>query len=502
MRRRAQRRRTVGGPFAALIAGACFLPSGDAAAQDDPAPASLIVCVSSAGQRQSCETNARNGVTLVRSIGSSPCERGQTWGYDQGVVWVANGCSAEFAVARQTRKLFGTYTPLRGFTLVDTDDGTVVFKIYAYVRYLNQLGLDKRFVDAFRDTSAIQLRQDIQFQKVLIHFLGWFLNENFRYHVYGWTSNTSQGLATQVVIAGDLTYKVDDHLTIGGGTASLPGARTTEGNFPLWLSADNRVIADEFFRPSYTFGVWIYGSLAKGLDYRTMLGNNLSQLGVDAGQLDHTLNTWSSVLVWMPTTKEFGTLGGFGDFDDHQKVATRIGLHYTRSDENFQGQLSNSSFDNVQIRLSDGNVIFKPDLFGAGIVVTDAAYHMGTVDAGIKYHGFSLEGEQYWRGINHFRGPGTAAVHALWDYGFQAQASAMIVQKRLQGYAAASKVYGQFGDPWDARFGVNWYPFKRQVVRWNLEYLRLSRSPVGGLSLPYAVGGNGYVIYSTFEVNF
>jgi hypothetical protein len=33
---------------------------------------------------------------------------------------------------------------------------------------------------------------------------------------------------------------------------SLPGTRSVEGNFPFWLGIDTRLIADEFFRPSYT----------------------------------------------------------------------------------------------------------------------------------------------------------------------------------------------------------------------------------------------------------
>ena len=63
-------------------------------------------------------------------------------------------------------------------------------------------------------------------------------------------------------------------------------------------------------------------------------------------------------------------------------------------------------------------------------------------------------------------------------------------------------MFGEHGDPSDVRVGVNWFPWRNQVVRWNTEYLHLNRSPVGGLSLPYVVGGNGSVVYSTFEVNF
>jgi hypothetical protein len=127
---------------------------------------------------------------------------------------------------------------------------------------------------------------------------------------------------------------------------------------------------------------------------------------------------------------------------------------------------------------------------------------MSTVDAGVKYRGFALEGEHYWRWVNDFRGPGTAGLPELRDQGFQLQASAMVIPAVLQGYISGSKVFGEYGDPSDLRVGLNWFPWNNQVVRWNAEYLHLDRSPVGGLSLPYAVGGNGPVFYTSLQVNF
>jgi hypothetical protein len=401
------------------------------------------------------------------------------------------------------RKRVNTYTPNLGFKVADTEKGDLNIKIFTYVRYLNQTGLDETFTDSFGTTSQLQQRQDIQFNKANIFFTGWFLDPKFRYMTYVWTSNTSQGLGAQVVVAGNLNYNFNEHLTFGGGTDSLPGVRSTEGNFPFWLGVDNRLIADEFFRPSYTFGVWAKGTVVEKVNYAVMLGNNLSQLGIDAGQMDSGLNTWSGALTWLPSTGEFGKRGGFGDFEHHKEMATRLGLHFTRSDENKQSQPSNTnSFDNVQVKLSDGNSIFKQDLFGPGIQVEDATYQMSSFDAGVKYQGFSLEGETYWRWVTHFRGTGTDGLSNLNDTGFQIQASAMLKPESLQAYVSNSKVYGEYGDPWDARLGLNWFPWKTESARWNFEYIQLHKSPVGGLSLPYPVGGNGPIFYSNFQVSF
>ena len=47
-------------------------------------------------------------------------------------------------------------------------------------------------------------------------------------------------------------------------------------------------------------------------------------------------NTFSRALIWTLTTGEFGP--GFGDYEDHQEVATRLAFHFNRSDENKESQ--------------------------------------------------------------------------------------------------------------------------------------------------------------------
>lgn len=399
---------------------------------------------------------------------------------------------------------FGTYTPNAGFRIVNTDKGTLNFKLFTYLRYINQLGLDSTYTNSFGTTSSIDRRQDIQVNKVNLTFNGWIMSPKFRYLFYVWTNNTAQGQSAQVVVAGNLQYAFNTHLMVGGGINSLPGVRSTEGNFPFWNTLDNRLAADEFFRPSYTTGIWAKGEITSGLNYSVMLGNNLSQLGIDAGQLDDGINTFSGALTWFPTTGEYGLNSNFGDFENHQKVATRLAAHYSHSNEDRQGVPASEAFENVTIRLSDGSVIFAPGLFGANTQIDQASYQMMSFDAGVKYKGLALEGEYYLRRIDQLTGPGVdnLGFDQLHDNGFQLQASGMVLEKALQVYTTYSKIYGEYGDPYDVRAGINWFPWHNHVVCWNFEYIHASRIPVGGLSLPYPVGGNGDIVYSSFMVNF
>jgi hypothetical protein len=399
---------------------------------------------------------------------------------------------------------WGGYTPNLGYKIVDTEYGDLNISIYTYARYLNQKGLDPNYTDAFGNVKNVQQRQDVQLQKLQFKFLGWIMSPKLRYFLYAWTSNANQGLGAQTVLAGNLNFSFNKYVTIGAGIRSLPGTRSVEGNFPFWTNVDSRHIADEFFRPSYTSGIWATGNITDRLKYQAMLGNNMSTLGVPASRIDNGLNTFSGALLWFPTGNfEKGFSGqGWGDFEHHDKFSTRVGFHFSRSDENKESQPDSQQFENTQLRLSDGTVIFTPNIFGPGVTVTDARWRMTSFDGGFKYKGFSVEGEYYLRWLDNFRGTGTENIPRLFDHGFQLQGTAMLKPQLIQLYVGTSKVYGQYGDPWDFRSGINYFPFKNKVVRWNNEVLYLYKSPVGYTSVAYPVGARGWVFSSSWELAF
>ena len=303
---------------------------------------------------------------------------------------------------RDTAESWGNYEPGKGFVLVRSEVGELDWSLFTYARYLNQKGLDETYTDSFGRTSNLDLRNDLQLAKATLTFKGWLFDPRFRYLTYVWTSNTSQGDPAQVVVAGALSYKFSDQVGVGAGIFALPTTRSTFGTFPNWLRNDNRTNADEFFRGSYTSGIWLEGSLVPGFDYKVMLGNNLSQLGVNAPQLDGNFNTVSAGVAWMPSTGEYGPGKGWGDYEYHQDLATLFGANYTHSREDAQGQPDTEGFENSQLRLSDGTLIFRNDPFGTGGVIRNATYEMFAVSGGMKYRGWSLDAEYYRRRLDHF----------------------------------------------------------------------------------------------------
>lgn len=398
----------------------------------------------------------------------------------------------------------GAYEPGKGFVLARSELGEVDFSVFTYARYLNQKGLDETYTDSFGRTRNIDRRSDLQFQKVTLNFKGWILDPKFRYLFYTWTSNTSQGQGAQVVVAGNLSYEFNENLTLAAGIGALPTTRTTNWTFPNWLKVDHRTIADEYFRGSYTSGIWASGNVTDTVKYRAMVGNNLSQLGVDGVQLDNSFNTVSGALWWMPTTGEYGPGEGFGDFEYHEQPATLFGVHYTRSREDKQSQPDSEDPENSQIRVSDGTAIFGIGALAPNTQINRATYQMADVNAGVKYRGFSLDAEYYWRQVDDFSvaGSGLLPFSELDDHGFQVQASAMLMPKTLQAYLAGSKIYGEYGDPSDISVGLNWFPYGNRILRVNTQLLYLDDSPVGYSSVPFALGGDGTVWSTDLMLTF
>ena len=477
----------------------------------DPAQpaATLLTCASKPGTRQECPADTSRGVVLRRSSGESACLLGKTWGYTDTAVWVADGCVGEFIVAAgitevETPKPQGAprYVPNAGFLIVESEKGEMYVRLFSYARYLNQKGLDSSYTNAFGQVQPVVQREDFQLQKFFLPFSGWFLTPKFRYYLYVWSSNPSQGDPAQVVGAGNISYVFNRYVTFGAGITSLPSVRSTEGQFPYWLGVDDRLIADEFFRGSYTTGIWVKGEIATKFKYMAMLANNLSTLGVSAAQLDNTIDTTSMMLQWLPTTGEFGLYGTFGDFDYHENVATRVGVHYTQSTEDKQSQPGTNAIENSQIRLTDGSSIFTPGLFATGTTVDRVKYRMSSVDAGIKYKGMAAEAEFYWRWLSDYVGPNTSIVPDIDDKGFQLQLSAMVVPKLVQTYVGTSGIYGVYGDASEFRAGANIYPVRERGFRVNGEWIHVNNSPVGYTAYPMPVGANGNLFHLNMELNF
>ena len=367
--------------------------------------------------------------------------------------------------------IFGEFNPGRGFTVAKGEFGDLNLSGYMAVRYLNQFPGVQSATDHLGRPLAVTPRQDFQFHRVMLFSQGWLFSPHFQYSTFVWTVQDTN----QVAVGGALYYNFGKYMTLGAGWNAYPGTMSLQGSHPYWVSYD-RVMADEFFRPYFSQGVFAKGNLLPRLEYRWMIGNNNSNLDVPATRLDRELSG-GAALTWLPTTGEFGPRGAFGDYEDHQKLATRFNLAYTYSPEDRQSPIGTPA-GNTTLRLADSLNVFDIGALANLVTVTKTRYQLVSASAGMKYHGFWLQGEGYARKLDDFVADGPLPVTAVRDQGFYVQLADMIVQKRFELYGSTSYVFSNYGKPKEFIVGGNYYPWNTRNIRLNLQLINVGHSPV------------------------
>lgn len=377
-----------------------------------------------------------------------------------------------------------------GFKVVSTPLGVLSIGAYGLWRYLNQSPESNTFVDHLgRVRDVTRARNDLEWHRALVHFRGWLFNPRFVYQTSVWGLQSSE----QMSMVGYLGYRFSDSFILAGGINSLPGSVTLLNNHPFWLGTD-RVMVNEFMRPGFTGGAWIFGDLPHRMWYRVMVGNTISQLGLNSFQL--TKDLASSVhLGWFPTTGEYGPKGGLGDFEGHEKAATRFGVSYTHSREDRAAQPSLSSPENVQIRLSDSVLLFETGSLAPKVTVKKANYNLLAMDAGVKHKGFSFDTELYYRWLDTFRADGPLPLSTIRDSGLFIQTAKMVKRRLLMLYGFGSFVNGQFNNSWELGSGLNYFPFHNRNVRVNFQGLYVNKCPTSS-QFGYYIGGMTGPIFS------
>jgi len=72
------------------------------AAQEQP-----IHCVSDDGGRRYCPADTSRGVSLVKQRGEIPCNKDNSWGYDEKGIWVDHGCDGDFVLGPEATPAAG-----------------------------------------------------------------------------------------------------------------------------------------------------------------------------------------------------------------------------------------------------------------------------------------------------------------------------------------------------------------------------------------------------------
>jgi hypothetical protein len=364
------------------------------------------------------------------------------------------------------------------------------FNVNTQIRYLNTQNSKETFTDHLGVVREVHSRNDITVNRTMFILGGYMFSKKLQYSMTVWTSAG----AASIVVAGNIGWRFNKALTLTGGYTGVPGSRSLVGTFPFFQPID-RSMADNFFRPGFTQGVWANGEPVKGLNYLVFVGNGLNTLNITANKIDTSL-LFSGSVWWEP-------LGAYSEpgksrqmYDDYfasPKTRIRIGTSFTRSREDRFSDTDQSSPDNTSIYNSDGVLAFSTGAFAPGVTVEKATYRMWAIDGGLKKSGFSVNGQYFLRWLNDFEADGPLPLASTFDHGFELSTGKFVVPKKLLLYVRGSKVFGQFANPYEYGGGFKWYFLPTERLWMTGELMRVNKSPYSGAFTPYTAGLAGWM---------
>jgi hypothetical protein len=382
-----------------------------------------------------------------------------------------------------------------GIVIWETDNDAKIpfllkFNNNTQFRYLNTTSSNDTFTDHLGVVHDVHKRNDLTVNRSMFILGGYVFDKRLRYSLTVWTSAG----AASIVVAGNIGWQFNRKLTLTAGYTGVPGSRSLVGTFPFFTDMD-RSMADNFFRPGFTQGVWANGELGKGVNYLVFVGNGLNTLNISANKIDPHLLVSGS--VWWEPLGDYGEPGKarnmYDDYFATNKTRIRIGTSFTTSREDRFSNIEQSNPDNTSIYNSDGVLAFSTGAFAPGVTLQKAKYRMWAIDGGLKKSGLAINGQYFMRWLNDFEADGPLPLTSTFDHGFELSVAKFVVPRKVMPYVRGSVVFGQFGDAHEYAGGVKWYFLPTERIWLNAEVMRVQHAPYSGAFSPYTAGLNGWV---------
>ncbi|WP_419192552.1 porin [Kolteria novifilia] len=384
-----------------------------------------------------------------------------------------------------------------GFLLRPIDKSRTPFELklnfHNQFRYTGFARDQPGYINAAGDPIPIENRNDFGVNRGRIVFSGFAIDPDLSYYI-NIDYNTVTGENISILTAW-FGYRFSDALRLSFGLGKVPGTWEWLESSRYTLGAE-RSMATTFFRPSFTAGVWADGRLPGNVRYRAMVGDGFNTRSLSETEIDTSL--LFSEMVWWEPLGDFGI--GFSDLERHQRPVIRVGEAFTYA-PNDAGPFGEPGPEQTVIRLSDGTPIVAEGALAPGVTVNSFNIALCSLHAGLKYRGFSLDGEYFLRWLTQIDGNGALPVSSLFDQGFMAQTGLFVLPK-VELYAIGSFVTGDFGSGSQVTGGANWYVRGTRNWRVTFDATALDTSPAQQARTGYQAGATGPLIRAQVWILF
>ena len=358
------------------------------------------------------------------------------------------------------------------------------------------------YFDSFGATLSTN---QIQLKRARLIFSGSAFTQDFSYF-FQFDGRSSSGDDFRLLDY-QLDYDVGRH-RFGFEEGTL-GFRTGKYKMPFHMARyisgrefefSDRSVASTYFDVNRSLGWGLYGKTTrtrKPINWEFAVFNGLVTGGAEtgsSGSLDANF-AYSARVFWYPTG-EWGE-GELSDFDGHCQLATRVGVAFANSTIDRRG---NTEFNSIRT-VDSGSTL------ASILPFTTTAYtvNLSSIDASMKYYGWSMTLEYYFRLIDDFQG---TPVPELFDHGHWLQVSKFVVPRKLQLMARWSRVSGNSGtlgasdlSSDEISGGFAWY-VRGQHARFTFDATWLDGAPIDSSSLGIQPGDNGVLLRSQIQFAF
>lgn len=291
-------------------------------------------------------------------------------------------------------------------------------------------------------------------------------------------------------------WKFSERFRLQLGKRKVPASRQ-------WLLGARRTrfvdrpMANDFFRPDRSVGLFGIGRIGDTGHYQVMVGNGYRTSNIPNSSTDDRLT--------FAATNYFDSLGDYGsqlvDFKYTCDPLIRIGHSFVASQQaadTLGVPLDEADF----VRLTDGTQLTETGALAPGVTVSDFDIYFYGADLALKYRGWSVNAEFFLRWIENIQGNGPLPHTDLLQRGFYVEGGHFLVPKVFDVNFRYSQVSGLFGDRSEYAGGFNWYPLDTHKMKVSFDITLLDGSPLQNTTSDIMVGDAGILFRTQFQAEF
>lgn len=386
----------------------------------------------------------------------------------------------------------------KGFALLPFDanktpfelrvNGWIQFRHHAFTRDI------ETWTDNAGVTRGIRNRNAFDIERARLYFKGFALDERLTYFYH--LDGDTDGRHAVDFFDYWWSWKFNDQFRLQFGKRKVPASRQ-------WLLGARRTrfvdrpMANDFFRPDRTVGLYGLGSIGECGHYEVMVGNGYRTSNVPNNQTDDQF-TYAA-------TQYFDPWGDFGsqivDFDHSSDPLVRIGHSFVYSPitaDALGAPLDETDF----LRLTDGTRLNQTGALAPGVTVSDVDVYFYGVDLAMKWRGWSITSEVFFRWLTELGANGPVPYSKLLQHGFYVEGGKFLVPGKLDANFRYSEVRGLFGNSSEYAAGLNWFPLDTFKMKLSFDVTVLDGSPLQNSTSDILVGDDGVLFRTQIQAEF